>query len=213
MKTKKLCQQALAERNNEAMNSQMKSNTIISGAQLGSGALLACPWCRTNKHLRVLKDIWNGKDYGFAVCCKDACCCGPVRMTEAAAVKAWQRTAMNEPITAKVTAIVGGGLCVSSEDGQKVHDKIVPLLREGRPVALSFEGVDTLISAFLNAAIGQLYGEFSEEQIRQLLSVKDMTPEDLGILKRVVENAKRYFANKPAFDAAWKEVVGNDEEE
>jgi hypothetical protein len=120
---------------------------------------------------------------------------------------------MNEPITAKVTAIVGGGLCVSSEDGQKVHDKIVPLLREGRPVALSFEGVDTLISAFLNAAIGQLYGEFSEEQIRQLLSVKDMTPEDLGILKRVVENAKRYFANKPAFDAAWKEVVGNDEEE
>ncbi len=119
---------------------------------------------------------------------------------------------MTEPITAKVTAIVGGGLCVSSEDGQKVHDKIVPLLREGRPVALSFEGVDTLISAFLNAAIGQLYGEFSEEQIRQLLSVKDMTQEDLGILKRVVENAKKFPFKKQANDATWKEVIGDEEE-
>jgi hypothetical protein len=119
---------------------------------------------------------------------------------------------MNDPILAKVTAIVGGGLCASSEDGQKVHDKIAPLLREGRAVALSFEGVDTLISAFLNAAVGRLYGEFTEEQIRQLLSVRDMSQEDLAILKRVVANAKRYFANKPAYDAAWKEVVGDEEE-
>ena len=119
---------------------------------------------------------------------------------------------MEEPIVAKVATIVGGGLCASSDDGQKVHDKIAPLLRAGKAVALSFEGVDTLISAFLNAAIGQLYGEFSEEQIRTLLSVRDMTQEDLGTLKRVVENAKRYFANKPAYDAAWKEVIGDDEE-
>lgn len=119
---------------------------------------------------------------------------------------------MNEPILAKVTAIVGGGLCVSSEDGQKVHDKIAPLLHEGRAVTLSFEGVDTLISAFLNAAIGQLYRKFSEEQIRKLLSVRDMTQEDLAILKRVVENAKGFEFKKEANDATWKEVIGDEEE-
>lgn len=101
---------------------------------------------------------------------------------------------------------------MASEDGQKVHDKIVPLIREGRKVALSFEGVDTVISAFLNAAVGQLYGEFPEERIRELLSVRDISQDDISILKRVVENAKRYFANKPAYDAAWKEVIGDDEE-
>ena len=119
---------------------------------------------------------------------------------------------MDEPIPAKVLAIVGGPLCVSASDGQRVFEKIVPLLREGRKVSLSFQGVETLISAFLNAAVGQLYGEFSEERIRELLSVRDMSPDDLAILKRVVENAKRYFANPQAYDEAWKAEVGDDEE-
>jgi hypothetical protein len=119
---------------------------------------------------------------------------------------------MDEPIIAKITTIIGSGLCVASEDGQRVHDKIAPLLRDGRKVSLSFDGVETLISAFLNAAVGQLYGEFPEERIRELLSVRDISQDDIAILKRVVENAKRYFANKPAYDAAWKEVEGDDEE-
>jgi hypothetical protein len=119
---------------------------------------------------------------------------------------------MDEPLLAKVTAIVGGSLCVSAADGQKVYDKIAPLMEKGRPVILSFQGVETLISAFLNAAVGQLYGKFSEDSIRELLSVQDMSQEDLATLKRVVGNAKRYFANKPTYDAAWKEVIGDEEE-
>jgi hypothetical protein len=83
---------------------------------------------------------------------------------------------MTEPIIVRVFDIVGGSICVSAEDGQRLYDKIVPLLREGKKVVLSFEQVDTLISAFLNAAIGQLYGEFSEEYIRELVSVRDMDP-------------------------------------
>ena len=119
---------------------------------------------------------------------------------------------MAEPIVAKIAEIVGGPLCVSADDGQRVYDKIVPLIREGRAVALSFQGVETLISAFLNAAVGQFYGEFPEARIRELLSVRDISQDDLGILKRVVENAKRYFANTPAYDAAWKAEVSDDEE-
>jgi len=118
---------------------------------------------------------------------------------------------MSEPITVKVFDIVGGPLCVSAEDGQRLHDKIVPLLRDGKKVELSFEQVDTLISAFLNAAIGQLYGEFPEDRIRELLSVKDMEQDDLAILQRVVENAKTYFKEPKKFDQAWKEEVGDEE--
>ena len=119
---------------------------------------------------------------------------------------------MSEPVIIRVFDVVGVSLCVSSVDGQLVHDKLAPLLREGRKVAVSFAQVETLISAFLNTAIGQLYGEFTEERIRELLSVRDMAPEDVTLLKRVVDNAKRYFANPAAFDQAWKEEVGNDEE-
>jgi len=106
---------------------------------------------------------------------------------------------------------VGGGLCVSSDDGQLVHDKIAELLRKKHKVTISFENVDTLISAFLNAAIGQLYGEFPEEEIRTYLSVENMVPEDKALLKRVIDNAKIYFENRKNYDAAWKIEV-NDEE-
>ena len=119
---------------------------------------------------------------------------------------------MSNPVTIRVFDIVGGPLCVSAEDGQRVHDKIVPLLRDNQKMVLSFEQVETLISAFLNAAIGQLYGEFREDRIRELITVRDLDEEDTSVLKRVIENAKRYFADRPAADKAWKEEVGDDEE-
>ena len=118
---------------------------------------------------------------------------------------------MADEIVVRVFDIVGSPVCVSADDGQTVHDKIAPLLRDNRKVVVSFERVETLISAFLNAAIGQLYGEFPEERIRELLSVRDMTSEDLTILKRVVDNAKVYFKNRKQFDQAWKEEVGDEE--
>ena len=118
---------------------------------------------------------------------------------------------MTEPITVRVYDIAGGPLCVSADDGQRLHDKIMPLLKEGTLVVLSFEQVETMISAFLNAAVGQLYGELPEDRIRELLSVRDMAPDDLEVLKRVVDNAKTYFSSPKEFDQAWQEEVGDEE--
>lgn len=118
---------------------------------------------------------------------------------------------MKDIVRVSVYDIVGGPLCVSAEDGQKVYEKIAPLLEGGNKVVMSFAKVETLISAFLNAAVGQLYGKFSEDQIRELLSVEDMDKEDMALLKRVVDNAKVYFKNPKEFDQAWKEEVGDEE--
>ena len=118
----------------------------------------------------------------------------------------------SQEIIVRASDVIGSPLGVSSDDGQKVHDKIAPLLREGRRVSLSFDRIETIISAFLNAAIGQLYGEFPEEKIRELFNVRDMAQEDLALLKRVVDNAKLYFANRKEFDQAWKEETGSENE-
>ncbi len=118
---------------------------------------------------------------------------------------------MKNTIRVSVYDIVGSPLCVSAEDGQKVYEKIAPLLQDGKKVALSFDKVETLISAFLNAAVGQLYGKFTEEQVRALLAVEDMDQEDMSLLKRVVDNAKVYFKSPKEFDQAWKEEVGDEE--
>lgn len=104
-----------------------------------------------------------------------------------------------------------GPLCVSAEDGQVLHDQLVVFLKANKAVTISFHGVKTIISAFLNSSIGQLYGEYTEADIRQLLSVDGLAPEDLALLKRVVDNSKLYFQNKKEFDAAWKSEVSDEE--
>lgn len=117
---------------------------------------------------------------------------------------------MNTDLTISVFEIVGSPLCVASGDGQKVFDRLAAALKEGRSVMLSFHNVTTLTSAFLNAAIGQLYGTFSEKQIRSLLKVQDMQADDLALLKRVVETAKQYFKDPQKFEQAMQETLGDD---
>ena len=106
--------------------------------------------------------------------------------------------------------MVGSGSCVASDDGQKVYGRIETALKSNRSVVLSFLNVDSLTSAFLNAAVGQLYGSFDEETIRQNLSVADMDSSDVALLKRVVETAKKYFKNPERFKAAELAVMGGE---
>ena len=114
---------------------------------------------------------------------------------------------MKKNVTLSVFEIVGSPLCVASDDGQKVYDRVASALKEDRSVTVSFLNVSGVTSAFLNAAIGQLYGTFSEDQIRSKLKVKDMQPDDLALLKRVVETAKQYFKDPKRFNKAVKEAI------
>lgn len=119
---------------------------------------------------------------------------------------------MGDRITIKVVDIIGSPLCISAEDGHKVFEKVEPLLKRGNSVTISFKHVTMLVSLFLNVAIGQLYGSLSEEEIRSKLQVEGLSGEDMELLKRVVDNAKRYYANPKQYDEAWQEEGGEDEQ-
>ena len=110
-------------------------------------------------------------------------------------------------IRISVFEVVGSPLCVASNDGQKVYERLATAIQEGRSVVLSFHNIDTLTSAFLNAAIGQLYGKFSEEDIRSLVRVEDVASDDLVLLKRVVNTAKQYFKDPPTFNQVIRETM------
>src|SRR5512146_152775 len=103
---------------------------------------------------------------------------------------------MSEGVNLSVLEIVGSPLCVASDDGQRVYDRVSAALKDKRKVTLSFLNITSITSAFLNAAVGQLYGEFSEDDIRAGLQVADMAQDDLALLKRVVETAKAYFKDR-----------------
>ena len=117
---------------------------------------------------------------------------------------------MQKDFTISVFEVVGNSLCVASGDGQKIYDRLASVFKQERGVLLSFRNVTTLTSAFLNAAIGQLYGEFNEEKIRSLLRVEEMESDDLALLKRVVDTAKQYFKDPQRFEQAVRDMLEED---
>lgn len=119
---------------------------------------------------------------------------------------------MSDRITIKVADLIGSPLCISAEDGQKVFEKVESLLKTGKQVTISFDRVTMLISLFLNVAIGQLYGSFSEGEVRSMVQVEGLSGDDMELLKRVVDNAKKYYANPKGYDAAWHDEEGDDEQ-
>jgi STAS-like domain of unknown function (DUF4325) len=115
---------------------------------------------------------------------------------------------MSKELTISPFEVVGSPLCVASDDGQKVFERIQAALDAGHPVTVSFKNVTSLTSAFLNAAIGQLYGRFSEKDIKAKLKVAHLAQEDLALLKRVVDTAKAYFKDPDRFRQAERAVLG-----
>jgi STAS-like domain of unknown function (DUF4325) len=112
--------------------------------------------------------------------------------------------AVSEQTTIRVFEVAGSNLCVAYCDGQKVRHAITAAIKAGKRAKLSFAKVESLTAAFLSAAIGQLYADFSEQKIRANLSVSALAPEDLALLKRVVETAEQYFQDPSRV----KEIVG-----
>jgi hypothetical protein len=116
------------------------------------------------------------------------------------------------PMTISIFEIVGSPLCVAVADGQRVFDQISQAMSNGHPVTLTFKNVQTLTSAFLNAAIGQLYSRYSDDQIKALLNVEDLDKDDDNLLRRVVDTAKEYFKDPTKFRDSEKGVLGDVDE-
>jgi len=85
---------------------------------------------------------------------------------------------------------------ITLQDGQKVYEIIYPELQGKREVELDFAEVRIVASPFLNAAIGQLLRDISPSDLNQYLKIKNLSQVSRPILKRVIENAKEYYANE-----------------
>ncbi len=111
-----------------------------------------------------------------------------------------------------IVLVIENNICISAEDGEKVYKVISKALHEGKNVEISFRGVEDLTSLFLNVAIGQLYNEFVDNELKKRLSVVDVSPQDLDTLKRSIERAKEYFKDPERFHSATDEILGDDNE-
>lgn len=99
-----------------------------------------------------------------------------------------------------------GNFCVAADDGEAISARIKSALDAGKTVELSFAGVESLSTAFLNSAIGELLGIFNEAELNAHLKIEEISPADMGTLRRVIANAKRYYDDPAKFEAMRREM-------
>ena len=107
------------------------------------------------------------------------------------------RISTQKEITIPVSEVVDNPSCPTLDDGRKIHKLIFSALKQNRKVVVSFRNMSALMPEFLTTTIGRLYGEFSNNRIRQLLKIADMQEYDIQLLGQTLENARCYFFNHP----------------
>jgi len=89
----------------------------------------------------------------------------------------------------EIKNIIKKNIAISTDDGEKVFKEIKKLLdnKEGF-IEVSFNGIDMLISHFLNESIGKLYVTFSKSRWEEIDSISfiDIDEDDLELLRERV---------------------------
>jgi len=106
---------------------------------------------------------------------------------------------------------VGGDAAISVEDGDAIYKKIDLAVARGLVVVLDFQNINLIITAFLNACIGQLYSKYSSEELNQYLKLENVKDEDKHLFTKAIKRAKEYFANPDDFHKSVKEVMGHEQ--
>lgn len=88
-----------------------------------------------------------------------------------------------------------GDRATDMQQGDTIYEKIISGFSIHEIVKIDFSGMNTILSTFLNNAIGALYRDYSSEFLNENLKIINLCPEDLFILKRVIERAKDFYSN------------------
>ena len=104
-----------------------------------------------------------------------------------------------------VSEIISSDAAVSADSGDKVFERIDREIGL-KIVELDFSNITMMTTAFLNAAIGQLYSKYTSEQLNKNLKLVNVDNDDKILFKKVVERAKQYFADKSNLDDSVNKV-------
>ena len=96
---------------------------------------------------------------------------------------------------------------LSQEQGDIIYNAIISAFEKGEIVSLDFKNVESMITPFLNNAIGQLYGQYTSEFIKNHLDFVNFPASKIPKLNIVISNAKNFYANKKNFTKTAKDVL------
>ncbi|MHB8165285.1 MAG: STAS-like domain-containing protein [Sulfuricella sp.] len=100
-----------------------------------------------------------------------------------------------------------GENAMTLDDGEAVYRQIHDPLTRGETVELDFDGVEIFASPFFNAGIGRLLADLQPDILNTRLIFQHMSALGDGVLRRVIANAKEYYAASPEHRQAIDRIV------
>ena len=96
-------------------------------------------------------------------------------------------------MTIKVHNLVGA-FAVAAEDGRRLHEEILKNMKEeGVRINVLFDDVRVIATPFLNSAVGGLLEQMTPGELRDRINFAHLPPVGELALKKVIENAKRFY--------------------
>ncbi len=111
-------------------------------------------------------------------------------------------------VTVNVKDVIGSPSALTREQGELLLAEIRKAFNAGGKVVLDFADVESIITPFLNVAIGKLYADNTSEELKEKLMIQNVPKEKVASFNLVIENAKRYYANQSEFDQKVEDVIG-----
>lgn len=111
--------------------------------------------------------------------------------------------------TISAKEIIGSSSATIRDEGLAIYEIAKKELQNGKKVEVSFDGITMVISSFLNASIGKLYGDFPFDVIDEKVTVTGLDEDDMGLLNdTVIPNAKEYYSNPEKIEKIEKSIIG-----
>lgn len=103
-----------------------------------------------------------------------------------------------EVVNIEIKKYIVTSMAVSSERAEPIFTDIKEALLQGKNVIVDFSGVKLVITAFLNIALGKLYGveEFSKEFIEAAVRFKNTNESIEEMINEVKANSLIFYSNR-----------------
>jgi hypothetical protein len=102
-----------------------------------------------------------------------------------------------------------GDRATDMQQGDIICEQIIDAFSKGKKVVIDFENMITILSTFMNNAIGSLYKDYTSEFLNSNLKIINLSDDDLFILKRVIKRAKEFYANEQIITASLNENMSD----
>lgn len=95
----------------------------------------------------------------------------------------------------QVYNLIGSEYCTDIEDGQELYNYIYRVLSISKSIEVSFKNIEIITPSFLEVSIGQLYKYFTEDDIKSLMNISDISDTDKLLISRAIDTTKEFYKN------------------